>query len=389
MDNKSSFFFKNNLMSGIYIHIPFCKQACYYCDFHFSTSLKTKDLVIAGILKELEIQTKYLKEPVETIYFGGGTPSLLNQSELSDILNSIHKNYNVKEGDIEITLESNPDDLNKNKLKELKSVGINRLSIGLQSFHEPHLRLMNRAHSATESKHCVQLAQDSGFDNITIDLIYGIPAKDHSIWEADLQTALSLKVPHISSYCLTVEPKTAFGKWEKVGKFKPADDEFSAQQFEYLVKTLQENNFDHYEISNFAKKGHYSKHNSAYWLGKPYLGIGPSAHSFDGAKSRQFNISNNPKYYKSILEDNVLNHEIEILTREDGINEYLLITLRTIWGCDTQHLKRVYKFDIQSEKKMELEVLLRKGWINWEKHHLHLTENGKLFADQVAAELFM
>ncbi|KXX67375.1 radical SAM family heme chaperone HemW [Flammeovirga sp. SJP92] len=376
-------------MSGIYLHIPFCKQACHYCDFHFSTSLKTKDLVLESMIAEIEMQKEFLSKKIQTIYFGGGTPSILSTYELGKLLDSIHKNFIVDNDNLELTLEANPDDLTSPKLKELSSLGVNRLSIGLQSFHEPHLKLMNRAHNAEESKQCVKLAQDAGFSNLTIDLIYGIPAPNHSIWKKDLETALELDVPHISSYCLTVEQKTALGKWAKTGKFKPAEDEFAAEQFEYLVETLKQNGYEQYEISNFAKEGFYSKHNSAYWQGKPYLGIGPGAHSFDGKKLRQYNVSNNPKYYKSILEHHQLDCEVEHLTRRDGINEYLLTTLRTSWGCNIEHLKEVYQFDLMKEKEKELEKMDASGWLVWKGNKLILSESGKLFADQISSDLFL
>ncbi|WP_281615676.1 radical SAM family heme chaperone HemW [Flammeovirga sp. SubArs3] len=375
-------------MSGIYLHIPFCKQACHYCDFHFSTSLYLKSRLVEAMLIELEWQKQYCDEPIETIYFGGGTPSLLSERELNKLMEVIYKNYSISDKTLEVTLEANPDDINSSKLKELKNIGINRLSIGLQSFHEEHLRLMNRAHNAEESQKCVKLAQDHGFDNLTIDLIYGIPYKDHSVWYDDLATAITLNVSHISSYCLTVEDKTALGNWAKRGKFKPAEDEYAAEQFEYLVDTLKKEGFEHYEISNFAKQGYYSKHNSAYWKGKPYVGIGPSAHSFDGKQSRQFNVSNNPKYIKSILEEGKLNYEKETLSRADGINEYLLTTLRTSWGCDLQHLKEVYRFDLKKERESILKQMDDNGWLLWKANYLVLSEKGKLFADQIASDLF-
>ncbi|AZQ62453.1 radical SAM family heme chaperone HemW [Flammeovirga pectinis] len=376
-------------MSGIYLHVPFCKQACHYCDFHFSTSLNTKNEVIKAMTLELELQKEYLKTPVETIYFGGGTPSILSYKELELLLNKVYQQNNISSGSVEVTLEANPDDLSKEKLQELKKLGVNRLSIGLQSFHEPHLKLMNRAHNAKESLECVKLAQDNGFDNITIDLIYGIPATSHEIWHKDLQTAIDLDVPHISSYCLTVEPKTALGHWTKTGKFTPADDEFGAIQFEHLVKTLKTEGYEHYEISNFAKPGHYSQHNSAYWQGRQYLGIGPGAHSFDGLQTRQYNVSNNPKYAKSLIEKNILPCEVENLTKEDGINEYLLTTLRTSWGCNLNHLRDVYGFDIRKEKGKELEEMDKNGWITWNGDLLILSEKGKLFADQISSDLFV
>ncbi|OHX68397.1 radical SAM family heme chaperone HemW [Flammeovirga pacifica] len=375
-------------MSGIYFHIPFCKQACHYCDFHFSTSMKLKNNVVEGMLWELDFQKEYLRENIETIYFGGGTPSILSIQELETLLDRVHKNFDTSQVK-ELTLEANPDDITKEKLTAWKKLGINRLSIGLQSFYGPHLTLMNRAHNAQESLNAVKMSQDHGFDNLTIDLIYGIPFKDHSIWHKDLETALSLEVPHISSYCLTVEDKTALGVWAKKGKFKPADDEFGAEQFEHLVSKLKSNGYEHYEISNFAKPGFYSQHNSAYWKGKPYLGIGPGAHSFDGKTSRQFNVSNNSKYVKAIEQDQLLLFDKEDLSREDGINEYLLTTLRTIWGCDLSVLKEKYQFDLLVEMKTELERFHQQEWIVVENNHLKLSEKGKLFADQIASELFV
>ncbi|MBB3700943.1 radical SAM family heme chaperone HemW [Flammeovirga yaeyamensis] len=375
-------------MSGIYFHIPFCKQACHYCDFHFSTSLKLKNDVVKGMLWELDKQKEYINENIETIYFGGGTPSILSIDELSVLLDKVHNNFNTS-GVKEVTLEANPDDITKEKLAFWKKLGITRLSIGLQSFYGPHLELMNRAHNAEESLNAVKMAQDAGFNNLTIDLIYGIPYQDHSVWYKDLETALSLNVPHISSYCLTVEEKTALGAWTKKGKFKPAEDEYAAEQFEHLVKTLSQNGYDHYEISNFAKPGFYSQHNSAYWKGKPYLGIGPGAHSFNGSDSRQYNVSNNAKYVKSIVQQNTLMFDKEMLTRADGINEYILTTLRTIWGCDLQFLLDNYQFDLLKEMKEEVDRFYASDWIKVKNNHLMLTEKGKLFADKISSELFV
>ncbi|RYZ89566.1 MAG: radical SAM family heme chaperone HemW, partial [Moraxellaceae bacterium] len=267
-------------MAGIYLHIPFCKQKCHYCDFHFSTSLVRKADMVQAIAKEIELQKEYLKgQEVSTIYFGGGTPSLLLEEELHLLLNSLHRNFSIAQNP-EITLEANPDDINPASLKNMAAAGINRLSIGIQSFHEPHLQLMNRAHNATEAANCVKLAQNAGFQNISIDLIYGVPAPDHDIWMRDLQKAFSLQVQHISSYALTIEPKTAFGRWAATGKFTGGTEDFVAEQFEILLEQMQANGFEQYEISNFCRPGFYSRHNSNYWRGVPYLGLGPSAHSF-------------------------------------------------------------------------------------------------------------
>ena len=374
-------------MAGIYLHIPFCKQACHYCDFHFSTSMGHKEATIQAIARELELRQDYLQgQPVHTIYFGGGTPSLLTQHELQVLLQTINNLFIVSE-DAEITLEANPDDLSPEKLQELKAAGINRLSIGLQSFHEPHLRLMNRAHTATESLQCVKDAQAAGFDNITVDLIYGIPAPDHSLWHEDLQTLFSLNVQHVSCYALTIEPDTAFGRWSKKGKFKPAEDEFTAQQFEILLEQMQQHGYVQYEVSNFCKPGYESKHNSNYWRGVHYLGVGPSAHSFNG-HSRQYNVSHNRRYTEAIAQDTVP-FELEELSPADQANDYLLTTLRTIWGCDLAVMRDRYSYDVQAEHAAYLKELQAKGLAAVTDNVLYLTDKGKLLADQITLDLFV
>ena len=290
-------------MAGIYIHIPFCKQACHYCDFHFSTSLNKKDELIKALVKELELRKDEFKTTtVETIYFGGGTPSLLSNDELDLIIDSVYKNYKVSEYP-EITLEANPDDLSNERIIELSKSRVNRLSIGIQSFFESDLKLMNRAHNADEAKACLQEATKY-FDNISLDLIYGIPGASNSQWLSNIETALSFNVPHISSYALTVEPKTALASFIKKGVIDNVDDEQAHEQFHILKEKLEASGFIHYELSNFGKDGYFSKNNSAYWQGKSYLGIGPSAHSFNG-KQRGWNVSNNSKYIKAI-QNNVL-----------------------------------------------------------------------------------
>ncbi|WP_299761943.1 radical SAM family heme chaperone HemW [uncultured Pontibacter sp.] len=373
-------------MSGIYLHIPFCKQACHYCDFHFSTSMGHKEATIQAIAHELELRQEYLQgQPVHTIYFGGGTPSLLTQQELELLLQTIKRLFIVSE-DAEITLEANPDDLKPEKLRELKAAGINRLSIGLQSFHEPHLRLMNRAHNATESLQCVTDAQAAGFKNITVDLIYGIPAPDHAIWLEDLKTLFSLNVQHVSCYALTIEPDTALGRWSKKGKFIPSEDDFTAQQFEVLLQQMAQHGFVQYEISNFCQPGYESRHNSNYWRGVHYLGVGPSAHSFNGS-SRQYNVANNRKYTAAIQE-NVIPAEVEELTLADQANDYLLTTLRTIWGCDLRMLRDKYGYDVEATHVAYLQELQQKGLASIKDNVLHLTDKGKLLADQITLDLF-
>ncbi|MEH0156683.1 radical SAM family heme chaperone HemW [Limibacter armeniacum] len=373
-------------MAGIYIHIPFCKQACHYCDFHFSTNMQLKTDMVEAIRKELEMQKDYVQEPIRTLYFGGGTPSLLSETELNAIIDTVNQYYDTS-GVEEITLEANPDDLKPQKLKELRNAGINRLSIGIQSFHGPHLKFMNRAHNAKEAEQCVKLAQDAGFENMTIDLIYAVPADDHSIWERDLNKAISLNVPHISSYCLTIEEKTAFGNWAKKGKIKPAGEEFAAEQFEMLVNGLTGAGYEHYEISNFAKPGLYSKHNTAYWQQQPYIGIGPGAHSYNG-NSRQYNVSNNPKYIHA-LKEGTLPFEKEVLSVADQVNEYMMVRLRTMWGCDLSYLKERYNVDLKAVFAKELAEMEKYGWLTVHQNMMKLTEKGKLLADKIAGDLFI
>lgn len=380
-------------MPGIYIHIPFCKQACHYCDFHFSTSLKNKDAFLLALKSEIALQKDYLyKETVNTIYLGGGTPSLLTETELMEIFDALHNHFTIS-ADAEITLETNPDDLNAKKIKILKHTPINRLSIGIQSFHDEDLRLMNRAHTSKEALSVVQTAQDAGFENITIDLIYGIPTLNNEKWKFNLQKAFGLEVKHISAYCLTVEPKTALASFIKTGKMKNIDDQQGAEQFEIMLEMMQKNDLIQYEISNFCKKDFYSKHNSSYWLKESYLGLGPSAHSFNG-NSRQWNISNNALYIQS-LEKNQLNFEEETLSVSQKYNEYILTSLRTIWGTDLKYIEQSFGkeyltyFLNEAEKYIKTEQVSKKsplGANNAEK--LYLTDKGKLFADKIASDLF-
>lgn len=373
-------------MSGIYIHIPFCKQACHYCDFHFSTNLKLQQDMVDAICKELYLQKDYLNAPIKTLYFGGGTPSLLTAQQLEQILDTVDKHYDLSTLE-ELTLESNPDDLTLAKLQELQQAGINRLSIGIQTFHDPFLKFMNRAHSAKEAEFAVKTAQDLGINNITIDLIYAIPNNDHTVWHNDLDKAIALEVPHISSYCLTIEDRTVFGNWAKKKKIKVAEEEFAAEQFEILVERLKGAGYEHYEISNFALPNHYSKHNTAYWQQKKYLGIGPGAHSYNGY-SRQFNISNNPKYIKSLAEG-TLPFTLEELSNVDQVNEYLMTTLRTMWGCDLSYIKQKYEVDLFKQFPKELNNMLDMDWISVEENNMKLTEKGKLFADKITEDLFL
>jgi len=374
-------------MAGIYIHIPFCKKACFYCDFHFSTSLRFKDDMINAILIEIEKQKKYLNNKrLETIYFGGGTPSLLNKEELLLILKTIHKTFDVIDNP-EVTLEANPDDLVLEKLRELKAVGINRLSIGVQSFFDEHLKWMNRAHSAIESENCIKNAQEIGFQNITIDLIYGMPNLTEEQWQENIEKAIALNVPHISAYNLTVEKGTALAHFVKKGKYKPLSDEKGANQFMYLIETLENNGFEQYETSNFAKQQQYSNHNSSYWRGKHYLGVGPSAHSYN-RDSRQWNIANNKKYIDAIL-SNEQAFEKEILSKTDKVNEHLLIGLRTIWGCDLGFIKSNLSELAYLGFSKELFKQIENKLLSIKDNNVFLTQKGKLFADRIASDLFV
>ncbi len=373
-------------MAGIYIHIPFCKQACYYCDFHFSTSLKKKDELVNSLIKEIELRKDELNnEIVETIYFGGGTPSMLSQAELNSIIDEVYQNHTVSSNP-EITLEANPDDLNEETIIELSKSKINRLSIGIQSFFERDLKLMNRSHNAKEAKNCLLMATRY-FENISLDLIYGIPGLSNDQWKENIQIALSFGIPHISSYALTVEPKTALESLIKKGKIDEVSDKQSQEQFHILIDELEKVNFVHYELSNFGKEGFFSKNNSAYWKGKLYTGIGPSAHSFDG-KQRSWNVRNNSKYIESI-QQGTLPIEREVLSKTDQYNEYIMTGLRTVWGVSLEKIQldfgKTY-FDyilLQSEKYRNEDLLYI------EKGKLKTTQKGKFLSDGISSDLFM
>ncbi len=374
-------------MAGIYIHIPFCKQACHYCDFHFSTSLKYKDEILVAIMKEIKLQKGYLdSQTVETIYFGGGTPSLLTGDEVSKIIETIQKNF-ILSKDLEITLEANPDDLNLQKLREFRGTEINRFSIGVQSFFDEDLKWMNRAHEAVEAESAVKRAQDFGFENLTIDLIYGFPLLTDKKWKENISKAILFQIPHISSYSMTVEPKTALAKFINTEKQQPLDDVQSANQFQILIEELTTNGFEHYEISNFAKPNQYSKHNTNYWRGVSYLGIGPSAHSFNG-ESRQWNIANNAKYLAELALKNIP-FEIEILSINDRFNEYVMTSLRTMWGIDLKKVEHNFGSNIKDKLLASADEFLAKDWLAFADEKLTLTLEGKLYADLIASELFL
>jgi oxygen-independent coproporphyrinogen-3 oxidase len=373
-------------LSGIYIHIPFCKQACHYCDFHFSTSMTKKQEMISALAKEIQARKNELgKETVETIYFGGGTPSVLSTEEINFLIDVVYANFDVAENP-EITLEANPDDLSNEKILELSKSKINRLSIGIQSFFDDDLKMMNRAHNAVEAQKSLAEATRH-FDNISIDLIYGMPGMSNEKWQRNIETALSFGIPHISSYALTVEPKTALKKLISAGKIPEPSDEAASAHFKILVDILESNGFIHYELSNFGKENYFSRNNSAYWLGKKYLGIGPSAHSYDGI-SRSWNISNNSLYLKSMAE-NILPSESEILSKTDRYNEYVMTGLRTVWGISLDRISAEFGVEFLEYLIKQAEKFLTDDLLSIENNILKTTKKGKFLADGIASDLFL
>lgn len=373
-------------MSGIYIHIPFCKQACHYCDFHFSTNLKKKDEMVLALAKEIQLRkSEFQDEIVETIYFGGGTPSILSIEDLKFLIDEVYLNYKVVENP-EITVEANPDDLTENRIIELSKNRVNRLSIGIQSFFEDDLKMMNRAHNVEEAKKCLEIATQY-FDNISIDLIYGVPEMSNEKWLKNIETALSFGVPHISSYALTVEPKTALHSFIQKGIIPQPDDEVAQEHFQILVDKLSENGFIHYELSNFGKENYFSKNNSSYWLGKKYIGIGPSAHSYDG-KNRGWNVSNNSLYIKSIQE-NKLPIEIETLTKTDRYNEYIMTGLRTIWGVSLERIEQEFGKTYLDYLNKQAAKFIEDHLLFVDENILRTTKKGKFLSDGIASDLFL
>lgn len=376
-------------MAGIYLHIPFCRQACHYCNFHFSTSLRQKDAVITALLREIELTPLYNSgtTDVHTIYFGGGTPSLLPADDLEKILAALHQKFNVKT-DAEITLEANPDDINDTILRSWRQLGINRLSVGIQSFSEEELKWMNRAHTATEALNCIDKIRSAGFDNFSIDLIYGSPLLDDEQWKQNVQLVIEKKVPHISCYALTVEPKTALEKMISQHKKADVDPERQARQFVLLMEWMEQAGYDHYEISNYALPGRHSRHNSSYWQGEPYYGFGPSAHAYDGTGRRSWNLANNALYIES-LSENRLPFEEELLTPVQQVNEYIMTALRTREGIDINKIESL--LDAGSLKTFNNTIM---KWVNSghtviKDNRIFLTREGKLFADGIAADLFL
>ncbi|HNE49962.1 MAG: radical SAM family heme chaperone HemW [Chitinophagales bacterium] len=376
-------------MAGIYLHIPFCKQACAYCNFHFSTLLKYKESVLNSMLQELEMRKNFFPEKTEidTIYFGGGTPSLLSTTEINRLLQQIYRLFTVTEQP-EITLEANPDDLTQAYLQALKKeTPINRFSIGIQSFTDDDLHYMHRAHTAKEALQSIQFAQQAGFDNLSIDLIYGTPTLNNEQWRKNLQTAFSLNLPHISCYALTVENKTALAIEIDKKKKAAVDEELMVQQFSILLEEMKQHGYLQYEISNFCQPPHFARHNTNYWKGISYLGIGPSAHSFDG-KIRYWNISNNSNYVKKIIA-NESAFEQEILADNDRYNEYVMTSLRTIFGVDSLTIKQNFGTIFLQHFQLEITPFIDNKWVECNDGIYTLTDSGKLFCDYITEELFI
>jgi oxygen-independent coproporphyrinogen-3 oxidase len=374
-------------MAGIYLHIPFCKQACHYCDFHFSTNQQSKTQLVHWMVREMELQKNYLEgEKLATIYFGGGTPSVLDQHELQLLLLAVKNNFPVAYNP-EVTLEANPDDLTDEKIIALKRSGINRLSIGIQSFDDDVLKFLNRPHSSSDAIASIQRARSHGFTNISIDLIYAIPGQSEEQWKKNVGQALWLNPEHISAYSLTIEKKTVFGNWYEKGKLNLISDDASASQLEILTDALTAGGYEHYEISNFSRPGFHSRHNSNYWKGEKYLGVGPAAHSYN-LESRQYNLSNNHLYMKA-LERNIVPFEKELLSKEDHVNEYVLTSLRTSTGLDLTNILKNYEINLYDLNRNYVDNLIVNDLAVLEKGFLKLTRKGRLLADKISSDLFL
>ncbi len=373
-------------MAGIYIHIPFCKKKCHYCNFFSTPSHKFRDAFVPSVIKEIELQKAYLDEEVNTIYFGGGTPSLLSGDELNNIVDSIHKNFQI--GDTpEITMEVNPDDISAAKIKEIRNTPVTRISIGVQSFYAMDLKYLNRVHEEGQGEYAIKSLQDAGYDNLSIDLIFGAPSLGMGHWKENLNKTIEFSVPHISAYALTVEPNTNLEVLISKRKLAAVSEAETINQFKYLMSFLKEQGFIHYEISNFCLPGFTSIHNSSYWDGPPYLGVGPSAHSFDRT-SRQWNCSHLDQYIGSI-EQNSLPFEREVLTPDQKYNEYIMTSLRTAKGLNAEFVKKEFGENYADHMMESLHKYDSGDWIETLNNNICLTDEGKLFSDLISSELFI
>jgi oxygen-independent coproporphyrinogen-3 oxidase len=373
-------------MAGIYIHIPFCKKACTYCDFHFSTSPQYMEEMTDAICKEIILKKNRITGQIGSIYIGGGTPSVLPTSYLAKIFNTLTTNFSIA-SDAEITIETNPDDLDAKKIADLRLLPVNRFSIGVQSFYDEDLIWMNRAHNSNEAETCIKRSQDAGFENLSVDLIYGYPLLTNEKWLRNIAKTIELQTPHLSAYSLTVEPKTALASNIRKGKQIPLNDDQSAEQFQILIDKSAIAGFEHYEISNFSLPGQYAVHNTNYWRGIPYLGIGPSAHGFDGT-NRQLNIANNTTYITQLSAGKLV-ETVEELNNLDRFNEYIMTSLRTMWGVDLNKIKQAYGKTFLEETLHNIKPFIERNWLQHHNETLTLTANGKLFADYIASELFL
>ena len=373
-------------MSNLYIHYPFCKQACHYCNFHFSTTKEGREDMFKLIKNELHLRSKELIDPIESIYFGGGSPSLISPENIYSFIDLIKNKFKIKQN-IEVTLEVNPDDVTEEYLLNLKNAGINRLSIGIQSFFEKDLIIMNRAHDVNQAHKSLELA-GKFFQNFSIDLIYGMPYSSLANWKNNLEIALSYNPPHISAYALTVEEKTVLHHKVKEKKIDLLDDDYVKQQYDILLKTLEKEGYINYEFSNFGKQNYFSINNQNYWIGKPYIGIGPSAHSYDGKYLRTWNVSNNHNYAKSIM-SGVLDLKIEKLSTKDLYNEYLMTALRTLEGVSLAHIKKSFgkRYTLYLEDQVKRHLKYRN--LFWDGDYLKVAKKAKFLTDGIAADLFL
>ena len=372
-------------MAGVYIHIPFCRKFCNYCDFYKITALGYKDDYIEAVLKEIEMRKDYVNEPIQTIYFGGGTPSLFSSQDLYRIIDKIYKYFSVNQK-IEATIEVNPDDVSREYLSTLREIGLNRISMGVQSWNNRDLKLMNRRHDEKKAEEALKDTMDF-FDNISVDLIYGVPGMSIEEWKNNLIKTLSFDIQHISAYSLTVEPGTAFYKMRLSGKIKEAEEELFIRQYELLKEMSEEHGFLHYEISNFAKQDYYSVHNSNYWKQVPYLGLGPSAHSFNGY-SRQWNVSDVNTYISEIKKGG-LSFEKEYLSEKTRYNEYIMTSLRTMWGIDLEKLELMFGKEMHDYVVSVSEKYKQYGMMTKREDHLILTNQGIMISDNIISEFML